>query len=90
MKNDLDARIRVHLAARTDKYGSCAGCEIDCGCQNCTAVDDAVLAVLDRHKPVEIGDLDRPTYICGECYFHNEYPCPTVQDIATELGIEIE
>lgn len=49
----------------------------------------ALLAVLKTHTPWEVGDPDEPDWVCGSCrYFTSEWPCPTVDDIATELGVD--
>jgi hypothetical protein len=99
MVSDLDARIRAHLAARIDTFGCCTGCEVDCSCRECTAVDDAVIAVLEQHKPQQLfPNVPELSYqwACMPCSMLTgerslvfiAYPCKTVKSIAGALGID--
>lgn len=44
---------------------------------------DALLAVLDLHKPVTYGD---GTDTCWGCGFEMPWPCPTIRAINKALG----
>jgi hypothetical protein len=92
MMADLGAQIR----ARLDVIGEGDDdCRMQCG-RSCAedGYDDvarALLAVVDRHKPHPRAD-GMPPY-CDQCAGGYEgvtaWPCPTVLDIAKELGIEV-
>jgi hypothetical protein len=101
MINTVEA-LRERLAALTDDRGHCEGCEFDCGCQQCSAAVDALLAVLEIHDCVEHGmgfGTDLATYgpmraVCAACGVPDEYavawPCATVKAVAGALGFELE
>lgn len=56
----------------------------------------ALLAVLDRHKPEPDSMGGRVSYYCANCRDTGwlgpgvDWPCETVEDIAKELGIEVD
>lgn len=85
--NDLDTRIRVKLAEFENdmEYG------------NESALDMLLRVtynVLDQHKAEPFGTYigDEPPLFCLECshgYGEQSWPCPTVQDIADSLGIDL-
>lgn len=93
MPDGLDAAIRAKLDGWLDDI---------CGAwSNGCAVEDhdrairmraAIVAVLDRHKPQRLDDEHDP--YCAECSGLHAvpvtYPCRTIRDIATELGIEAD
>lgn len=96
MPDRLDAAIRAKLAAAD---------EIDVRYDYTDASDAmsqmqaALLAVLNGHHPIpalakEEGGEGGVACGSAECerhhgYFALAYPCPTVRDIATALGIEV-
>lgn len=76
---DLDAAIRQHLA-HTEPYANALG-------GFAVGLHRAVTAVLDRHPRI----VDDLRIVCGTCqtYGQNDpWPCDTVEDVATALGVE--
>lgn len=74
MTDDLDAAIREAVEYEQD-----------------VSLRDALTAVLNRHKSQRLDDEHDP--YCDECSsLHGvpvAYPCRTVRDVATELGVEV-
>ncbi len=54
------------------------------------SLHDAITAILHLHRPHETGYGEDISYVCGECYYHNSYPCPTVREIVDAFGMEYE
>lgn len=50
----------------------------------------SLTGILDMHRPHETGYGEYISYVCQECYYHNAYPCPTVQEILDAFEIEYE
>lgn len=97
--SDLDARIRVQLAGWRLNVESLREHGMDLiALDALMRAQAAIVAVLDRHKPVHVDHPLNPNLAdCSTCRDigfdgYNEpagYPCEEIEDIAKALGIEV-
>lgn len=90
---DLDAAIRAKLVGFSNDacLGGCGCEESRCGVYGFDEMRAALVAVLDRHKPnPHPSGLGPYCEVCVGGYEGvSEWPCQTVKDMATALGIEV-
>lgn len=101
----LDEQIRTRLAKRPTVFPGMSSDMREYYRERFDQMADALLAVLDLHKPARLSCCGTGTATCTRhearwscdhcdtgdpyCTVSNEWPCPTVVGIAAQLGIEV-